>query len=197
MLVFAKAKLVFLSVPKTGSTSYEKALAPIASMAITDPPDLKHAPIYRYNRFIRPMLEKFICEDIEIMAVVREPVSWLGSWYRYRKRPHLEGAPNSTHGLTFDDFVLAYLKGKKPAYANVGSQAKFLEPQVNGTQLKYLFRYEDQPKIIAFLENRLGIDLELPQLNTSPSMDLTLSSEIEAKYRRKCAEEFSLWASAS
>ena len=197
MLVFAKAKLVFLSVPKTGTTSYERALSPIASMSILEPPELKHAPIYRYNRFVRPMLEKFVSEDIEIMAVMREPISWLGSWYRYRQRPHLQGSANSTQGITFDEFILAYLKGKKPPYANVGSQAKFLEPQVNGTKLKYLFKYEDQPKLIAFLENKLEVELNLPQLNKSPPMKLELSDDVEVKYRRKCADEFALWSSIS
>ncbi|MEC8294742.1 MAG: gamma-glutamyl kinase, partial [Pseudomonadota bacterium] len=53
MLVFWKQNLVFLSVPKTGTTAYEKALAPLASMSVQDPPELKHAPLYRYNRFFR------------------------------------------------------------------------------------------------------------------------------------------------
>jgi len=197
MLVFEKAKLIFLSVPKTGTTSYETALAPIASILINDPPELKHAPMYRYNRFMRPMLEKFVGEDIEIMAVMREPVSWLGSWYRYRQRPHLAGSINSTASISFDDFVSAYLKGQKPSFANVGSQAKFLEPQKNGTSVKFQFKYEDQPAIISFLEARLKTRLDLPKLNVSPKMTLRLSPEIESRYRRKCAEEFDLWNSIS
>lgn len=53
MLVFYKERLAFLSVPKTGTTAYESALAARADMVISDPPMLKHAPVYRYNRFIR------------------------------------------------------------------------------------------------------------------------------------------------
>ena len=55
MLVFYKANLVFLSVPKTGTTAYEEALQPHADMVLLQPPELKHAPVYRYNRFVRPM----------------------------------------------------------------------------------------------------------------------------------------------
>ena len=51
MLVFWKQKLVFLSVPKTGTTAFQHALAPHADIVILDPPQLKHAPLYRYNRF--------------------------------------------------------------------------------------------------------------------------------------------------
>ena len=58
MLIFWKARLVLLAVPKTGTSAYEAALAPHAAIVVSDPPELKHAPVYRYNRFFRPMLEK-------------------------------------------------------------------------------------------------------------------------------------------
>ena len=49
MLIFSKARLVVLSVPKTGTTAIEQALAGHASIAVLDPPELKHAPVYRYK----------------------------------------------------------------------------------------------------------------------------------------------------
>ena len=52
MLVFYKERLAFLSVPKTGTTAYESALRPRADIVISEPPLLKHAPVYRYNRFL-------------------------------------------------------------------------------------------------------------------------------------------------
>ena len=58
MLLFWREKFVLLSVPKTGTTAIEAALAHKASMIVSDPPELKHAPVYRYNRFFRPMFEK-------------------------------------------------------------------------------------------------------------------------------------------
>jgi len=196
MLVFWKEKLVFLSVPKTGTTAYQSALSPHADIVVNDPPELKHAPLYRYNRFFRPMFDKVGGEKIETLAVVREPISWLGSWYRYRQRPFMTGNPNATHNISFDAFVEAYLMGKPPGFANVGSQAKFLEPRPNGTTIHHLFRYEDQDLLREFLEDRLGVTLELKQENVSPPMDLHLSSEIEKKLRRKRADEFTLWNSA-
>ena len=103
MLVFFKERLAFLSVPKTGTTAYETALAPRADMVISEPPMLKHAPVYRYNRFIRPMFLKVCDAELELMAVMREPISWLGSWYRYRRRPFMQGKPNATFDVTFDE----------------------------------------------------------------------------------------------
>lgn len=195
MLVFHKEQLVILCVPKTGTTAYHSALRDRADMVISDPPDLKHAPVYRYNRFIRPMFEKVCGTKLETLAVMRDPVDWLGSWYRYRRRPFMKGRPNSTHDVTFDEFVRAYVKGDKPPFANVGSQAKFLAPQPNGTAITHLFRYEAPEKLNAFLEQRLNLKLELKRENVSPEMSLSLSPDIEAIYRRKCADEFALYES--
>ena len=195
MLVFFKERLAFLSVPKTGTTAYETALRGRADMVISDPPLLKHAPVYRYNRFLRPMFLNVCKVELELMAVMREPVDWLGSWYRYRRRPFMEGKPNSTHGVSFDEFVQAYLQGKRPGFAEVGSQQKFLETQPNGTGVTHLFRYEDQPRLQRFLEERLEVRLELGRENVSPEMPLELSPETEARLRRKCAEEFALYDS--
>ncbi|WP_204114290.1 gamma-glutamyl kinase [Shimia biformata] len=196
MLVFWKEKLVILSVPKTGTTALQSALGAEADIVVRDPPELKHAPIYRYNRFFRPMFEKAAGESgMETLAVMREPISWLGSWYRYRQRPFLDGKRTSTRDKSFDEFVEGYCKGDRPPFANVGSQAKFLEPRPNGTRVNHLFRYEDQDALFAFLEQRLNRRIETRAENVSPKMTLTLSPDVEAKLRRKCAEEFALYDS--
>lgn len=196
MLVFWKQRLVMLAVPKTGTSAYEAALGPHAAMVVNDPPELKHAPVYRYNRFFRPMFEKVGGDDLELLAVVREPISWLGSWYRYRQRGFLEGKPTSTRGMTFDDFCRAYAAGDQPPFANVGSQAKFVEPRPNGVAVTHLYKYENQSGLIAFLEERLGLSIDLPRENVSPRRDTDLSDATEALLRRKCAEDFAVWESA-
>ncbi|MCP4822061.1 MAG: sulfotransferase family protein [Shimia sp.] len=199
MLVFWNKKLVFLSVPKTGTTALEEALASHADMVISHPPELKHAPLYRYNRFFRPMFERACkTDDMETMAVMREPVSWLASWYRYRRRADLRGLPNSTENVSFEEFVQEYMKGEQKApFANVGSQAKFLEPRKNGLKVDHLFRYEDQTKLLGFLEDRLAMKVEPARRNTSPDVPLSLSPDTRSKLLRKCAEEFELYESLS
>jgi hypothetical protein len=197
MLVFFKERLAFLSVPKTGTTAYQTALAGRADLVISDPPLLKHAPVYRYNRFIRPMFLNVCDAEMELMAVMREPVSWLSSWYRYRQRPFMTDKPNNTLEVTFDEFVLAYMKGKRPGFAEVGSQLRFLERQPNGTGITHLFRYEDQPSLQRFLEERLEVTIDLARENVSPALDVSLSPNIEERFRRKFAEEFALYDSIS
>lgn len=196
MLVFWKQRLVMLAVPKTGTSAYARALAPHAGMVVNDPPELKHAPVYRYNRFFRPMYEKMGAEHMDILAVIREPIDWLGSWYRYRQRPFLEGRPTSTAGIDFDTFCQDYARGERPPHANVGSQAKFIEPRPNGVSVTHLFKYENQSGLLDFLSDRLGVDIDLPRTNVSPKVSLELSPETEEKLRRKCADDFAVWESA-
>lgn len=200
MLVFYKARLVLLSVPKTGTTSLQAALRPHADMTITDPPVLKHAPLYRYNRWIRPMFKQVCGAELEVAALMREPVDWLSSWYRFRQRPHLDGKPTSTKDISFDTFVRDYCRGERPAYADVGNQAKFLETQPNGCKVDHLFAYDKISAYHNFLAERLNISFELPKKNVSPKLDksmLQLSEKTDAIYRRKFAADFDLYASVS
>jgi hypothetical protein len=193
MLVFWKENLVLMAVPKTGSTALEGALAPRASLVLRDPPELKHAPCYRYKRFLKPLFKQVGGENPELMAIVRNPIDWLGSWYRYRTRDDLVGHENSTREISFDAFVLEYCKGSPAPFANVGSQNKFL--RINDGQIgaDHLFRYEQWDQVISYLEDRLEMTITLKQKNVSPKIDLQISAATEAKLRDKRAEEFEIW----
>lgn len=195
MIVFYQKRLALLSVPKTGTTAYEEVLTPFADLVLSGPPELKHAPIYRYDRFIRPIFQRVCDVEMEVMAVMREPVSWLSSWYRYRQRPFLDGQPASTKGVTFDEFVLAYMKGDQPAFAKLGRQANFLSAPPHKTQVSYLFRYEDQTRIKAFLQDRLEITFDVPIRNASPKLDVVLDADVRKRYERKFAEDFEMYHS--
>ena len=197
MMVFWKQRLVMLAVPKTGTTAYEAALGPHAALVVRDPPELKHAPVWRYNRFFRPMLEKMGAAHMDVLAVIREPEDWLGSWYRYRQRAFLDGKPTSTAGMEFDAFVTAYCADDRPPFANVGSQAKFVESRANGTAVTHLYRYENQAGLIGFLEGRLGLTLDLPRENVSPRRDLHLSDTTRARLRDICAQDYAVWSQAT
>lgn len=196
MLVFWQERLVFLAVPKTGTTAIEGALAPRASMVLRDPPVLKHSPVYRYQRFLAPYFRQAGGQEMETLAVVRHPVDWLGSWYRYRSRDDLAGHPNSTRGLSFDAFVEEYLKGKPAAFAAVGSQARFVMNGEGKIAVDHLYRYEAMPALVAFLQERLDTTITLGRQNVSPEMAVSLSAAVEDKLRRKCAAEFEVWEAA-
>ncbi|WP_054303640.1 hypothetical protein [Gemmobacter sp. LW-1] len=192
MLVFWHQRLTMLATPKTGTTAIEAALESLAHLAIQRPPQLKHANLRKYHRFIGPWLESTAGRPFDVIATIREPLDWLGSWYRYRQREDIGDAAKSTAGISFDQFVRDYCSDAPPAYAAVGAQSQFLAPK-NDKGLTRLFRYERIEDLIQFLEDRLNCEILLPRLNVSPVMELGLDPATEKLLRKVAAREFELY----
>ena len=90
---------------------------------------------------------------------------------------------------------MAYIRGDTPPFANVGSQAHFLEPRPNGTKIDHLFRYEDVDGQRGFLQGRFAQEITFERLNVSSGTAPKLLQKTEQRFRRKMAEEFELWDS--
>lgn len=192
MLVFWDQRLVFLATPKTGSTALATALEPLAAMSLQRPPVMKHTTIQRYHRFLGPWLKIAAGEEFTTVALMREPVDWLGSWFRFRRREDLTDARNSTRAMDFDAFANAYCERPQPDFANVGSQARFLSPE--GRQpVDRIFCYEQIGSFTDFLGERLGRKIELPRVNVSPAADLTLQPGTRARLAQTIAADFALY----
>ena len=197
MLGFVAPRLVLLSVPKTGTTALETALAPRAQLVLRSRPEIKHLTLRQYQTHVAPLLAAIPGAPFRTLAVVREPLSWLGSWFRYRQRPQLLGHPNSTAGLGFEGFVQDLLSPDPPPYAALGRQSGFLRPAPGHGGPDLLFRYERMDLLIGFLETALKTSLELPRVNVSPPGDLTLEPETLARLRAAMADDYALWESAA
>ncbi|MDG3039983.1 sulfotransferase family protein [Roseicyclus marinus] len=195
MLLFWKAKLVVLAVPKTGTTALEEALLPHADAAILNPPEKKHLTARRWRTQLAPFFENKGARPLQTMAVIREPVDWLKSWHRYRARPEIAGSPASTAGMDFDSFVTGWLSDPEPEFARVGRQSRFVSDASGQVIVDHLFRYEALDEAIAFLEDRLKCRLNLPRRNVSPPADTNFSPAVEARLRREAAADFALWDS--
>lgn len=191
VLVFWDQRLAFLATPKTGSTAIAAALESLAAVSIQRPPLLKHTTVHRYRRFIGPFLEAASKDNFTLVALMREPRDWLGSWYRFRQREET-AEDKSTAGMSFDDFVRAWCQDPRPAFADVGSQARFLRPR-QGQGVDRLFRYEEIDSFVQYLEDRLNCEIILPRLNVSPPGLTELSPETEALLQKVAAEDFALY----
>lgn len=195
MLVFWNARLVLLAVPKTGTTALEQALLPYADTAILNPPQQKHCTVRRYRNQAQKFFEQRGQRKLELMAVVREPVSWLSSWYRYRARDEIRGTLNSTSEISFDDFVDAWLRDAPPAFAKVGRQSRFVSEEDGSLGVDHLFRHDQLDRAVTFLEGRVKAHLEIGRSNVSPPREVGLSTAMDARLRAEAPEEFSLWDS--
>lgn len=192
MLVFWEQRLAILATPKTGSTAIQNALESMATLSIQRPPILKHTSVQRYHRFIGPYLETTSGQPFTVVALMREPRDWLGSWFRYRQREDVVDADKSTRGMDFDRFVNAWCDDPQPEFAKVGSQSRFLKPK-GERGVDHLFRYEEIDTFVHFLEERLGCEIILPHLNVSPQAPLDLSLETETRLHKTAQRDFALY----
>jgi hypothetical protein len=193
MLIFLKEKLVFFATPKTASTSVEIVLGGLCDIKLSKNPLAKHTPYRKYKRLLEPYVLTLTKETPECIAAFREPVDWLGSWYRYRRRPELICKANSTHDISFDQFVEGYLQDNQPAFANVGSQARFVSDKDGQMGMTHLFRYDQLDGLTGFLEKRLKKQIKLPQTNVSPKAVLSLSPTLQKELQNTYARDFEIY----
>lgn len=197
MLVSIKAKLAYLAMPKTGSTSVEKALGPHCDLKFHKSPTVKHTNLRKYRRFIQPYLKAMGIEGVTTVCVVREPVGWLRSWHAYRQRDALDGHPNSTKDVGFADFVAAYLSDEPPAWARVGRQSDFVADRTGAPGVDRMFRHDDMEGFAAFLGRRTKSAIEFPRLNVSPRAEAELPAALRARLEAERPEDFALYESLS
>lgn len=174
MLISVKYNYVFLCTPKCASHSIEAMLKPYSDIAFLNMPVLRHTNYVEYAHYIKPYLDaKFGSNQIETICLIREPVSWLNSWYRFRLRnalrnPKHPSHKNSTYGVEFSEFIQAYMSPNPPSYANVSSQFGFVRDQNHQVGIDTIFRYENIEDFVEYMSQRIGKKLRITNLNTSP-----------------------------
>ncbi len=193
MLIFLKEQLVLYAVPKTGSSALEAALKPRCSIALQDPPELRHMTSGRFAQSWGPFFEKRLGANPTSVAILREPVSRLASWYRYRHANQFQGTENGISHISFDDFIAATLSKDPPVWARIGSQDRFALDAHDAPRITDLFVYESLPRAIGFLEQKLGAPIVLPQKNVSPKRATPLRPDLLEALKQRRAREFRLY----
>ncbi|MFP1644856.1 hypothetical protein [Pontitalea aquivivens] len=194
MLIFWEQELVFLATPKTGSTAIEVALESLASVAMQRPATLKHLTARQYRAHLSPLLETTARARFTTVALMREPIGWLRSWYRFAQRDGLDDPVHALHGCSFDAFALAHAAGDAARFPRIASQSDFLCDTDGRPLVDRIFRYEDMDTFVQFLEDRLDCAITLPRVNVPPAADVNLSVDTETRLRSAMGADFTLYA---
>ena len=192
MLISYAQSLVLFATPKTGSTALEYALAPSCDVRLTGAPARRHTTMQTFEARMEPRVRALCPEEPELVALVREPLDWLGSWFRYRARPGMKAPKNSTRDMSFDAFIEGYLSDAPPPPSRLGTQSDFLSRKDGSCGATALFPYERFDEAAAYLRRRLGTETEPDAVNVSPFAELALSPELEARLREERAADFAL-----
>ncbi len=133
MLVSLDRRLAYLALPKTGTTSIEKALEPLCDIRFGRSPRAKHMTMSSFERFVLPYLRQLGMDAVETVCVIREPVGLARKLVSLSRRGLAQELPKSTRGVSFAEFVEAYLAKPQPPFAKIGRPSRFVAGK-GGTQ---------------------------------------------------------------
>jgi len=194
MLIFWDQRLTFLATPKTGSTAIEVALEPLASVAMQRPDALKHLNSGHYRNHIAPLLAAQAGEPFTTIALMRDPLGWLRSWYRFYLRDEPDDYAHELRERGFEAFARDYIDDH-PALRTIGTQSDFLTDLTGRPMVDRIFRYEQIESFLHYLEDRLDCAITLPRVNVPPAVDVVLSEQTEADLRAAMNRDFTLYSS--
>lgn len=198
MIAVPQHGFVFLAMTKCASTAIEEQIQDDGLIVARNHPGLKHMNYGGFSRSILPLLRRagFEPERYDVVCVFREPISWMHSWWRYRGRKELEKAGrarNYTGDISFDTFCNAYVDGTERYATSIGQQSRFVRSPKYAVAVDRIFRYEEMPRFVAYLSDRLGRRISLDQMNVSPTTELELADGTEARLREHLAADYDIY----
>jgi hypothetical protein len=85
MLISTQAHFVFIANSKTASTSIEQVLSPHADVVVAGTAQRKHMTLREALAHCAPFTSGADPAQFFKFGVMRDPMDWIGSWFRYRR----------------------------------------------------------------------------------------------------------------
>lgn len=192
MLISLKHNFVFLCNEKCASVSIEAMLKNHSDILLAGPPAFRHTNYRLYSRYFAPYIEETTGErNVETICLVREPLSWIYSYYRFRSRHQLRDPDHprhdhSTGGVSFPDFIVSSMRPDPPPYARLGRQFDFVRNDRNEIGVDRLFPFERMDEFVRYMSGKIGRMLNIGYRNVSPATNrkLRLSALADRVVRR-------------
>lgn len=175
--------IVMLSATKSGSTSIDRAFSARAALSIPSPPGVKHMTYKGFMADLMPFMESAFGvtrDDLQVVDIMREPVGWVRSWFRYLSREQLADPTHPRHGfytgnMSFDEFVEIFCS---PAVANwpmpKNPTWRYLDED-GEIGADRLFMYEHLDQCVDWFNERVNGSVRLPHANRSVEREAELS----------------------
>jgi hypothetical protein len=202
MLMSTQYGFAFLCNPKCASTSVESVLKKHCNIRFTGPSNIKHINARNFDACILKLHGELTAHrPIESFCLIRNPVDWLESWYRYRSRPELAQAKARKQQLryvgdiSFSDFVEAYLlpANERPAFARLSTQFDFMRLQDGSIGVDRIYPLERMDKVREFLSGKIGKPIEFPTKNVSPETPAELEEDLRARLLDRLKKDATLY----
>lgn len=194
MLIGVQKRFVFVANSKTASTSIEKTLRPHAEIERGGSPNRKHihmrAALKEYDfLFGNPA---YAPETFFRFGVMRDPLDWLQSWFRYRRG-------NKVHSplpreMTFEEFWQKkdWNIQRKDGTRNL--QRRFFTGADDEMLVDYIIPYEDLGTHFGLICESMGLKSPLQERNVSRIKDTEdeLSDSLKSEICEFFAQDYEL-----
>lgn len=131
-----------------------------------------------------------------VVMIVREPVDWFMSWYRYRQTGALRTHERTSLGLSPEQFFFEKFRNEN---INQSRLLGGLEPDENLVLMRFGTHFLDDFKVVS---EQLGWPegIQFPHHNKSDSLEDVssgLSESFQEELRKHYADDFELWQKAN
>ena len=133
MQISTKYGFAFLCMPKCASTSIESAIKEFCDIDHSVLGKKKHLKAQEFMDSVLVAHQKpLTAARIESFCLMRNPMEWIASWYRYRSRDVLKNPNHKDHNrytgnINYERFIEEYIsEGKRNPYAKINTQFNFL-----------------------------------------------------------------------
>nr|WP_148271141.1 hypothetical protein [Cycloclasticus sp. P1] len=186
--------------PKCASTSIEAAIKDSCNISFSAPSKLKHLNAQQFSRIILPAFQTLLPTiKVESLCLIREPLEWIESWYRYRSRLALKDKSHPNHknytgDISYNTFIKAYIsKGKRQPFANIKTQYDFIKLSNNDIGIDQIFPMDRLDLVADLLSVKTGKFISIPKKNTSKKRLLNLDSKVEKQLRLHLARDIAIY----
>ena len=196
MLIGLEKRFVFIANSKAASTSVEKVLSPLSEIIVAGTPQRKHM-------FLREAITAYDVlfgqpgygpESFFKFGILRDPIDWVHSWFRYRKGNKVESP--LPEGMSFAEFWAANDWTKFLAPGRRRLQRDFFTDAAGRVIADFIIPYDDLDAQFARVCDRLGVKRPLPRENVSRlrSDDEPIPDALRDEMRAFYAEDYDLLA---
>ena len=150
-----------------------------------------------YQKFVLPLLKNHGAENFTTVAIVREPIEWFSSWYRYYSKLIFKNENYFTGNISFEEYANSYCIQQDSKLFNFKKQSQIILNGQNKNLISHLFKYNAKnDKLVNFLEKKLERTIHLPYLNISPKNSLNLSKKTKNELSNVFLDDYKLYKMA-
>lgn len=187
MLYSPDRGVLFLEVPKTGTVAVATAVRGVCRQYRALP---RHVTAHKARRELGPQR----WSELDTIAVVREPLGWLRSWYRY-----LSGVGRVADHINFSQFVVAVANDEPLEGVNLGVGTQFArlsDGKERRVIVKRLLSFEHLSAEFNAVNAELldGTAKDLARKNVSPRKDVVVPDDLRELIETRWAKDREIWA---